>query len=508
MAAWYESAPLVEGQETKKNWYEAAPLAERTVEKSAEPAAEKPMLQSATEKLRFFNDILTMGGWDKLQAAAKAAAGQGKYADLATQERAKTSTAQQGLGTAEEIALRTAGIAPLMFGGGLFGAAARGAEAFAPTAAATQVARAAASPVTTGGRIATGASEGALMSAAEAAGRDYSIPEAAATGLLLGGALSGLGSIASRNVTPLSAATLRNQADDAYDTARQAGVRIGQTRVDDLARRVEQAADNFGIDPVLQPRATRALNRVQELIGRNVDLVELDTVRKVAQTAMRSQDPSDRAASAVIVSEIDNFVNRLRPNDVVAGNGREGIDAFNRARQLWGRQAKANVVDELIERASTRAGQFSGSGYENALRTEFRQLAMNRNRMRGFTEREQDAIRLVAEGGPLENAARYLGKLAPTGVVSGGISGSAGYAAGGPLGVAAMYGTGLAGRQAATSMTLGNAQRASELMRAGPAGIQRRQLTPEEMMYLRAASNYGIMQGNADIAQQGGLLGQ
>jgi hypothetical protein len=474
----------------------------------AAPSTEKPLIQSATDKLRFFNDILTMGGWDKLQAAAKAAAGQGKYADLVTQERAKTSTAQQGLGTAEEIALRTAGIAPLMLTGGLFGAGARALEAAAPTAAATQVARAAASPVTTGGRIATGASEGALMSAAEAAGRDYSIPEAAATGLLLGGALSGLGSIASRNVTPLSAATLRNQANEAYDTARQAGVRIGQTRVDDLARRVEQAADNFGIDPVLQPRATRALNRVQELVGREADLVELDTVRKVAQTAMRSQDPSDRAASAVIVSEIDNFVNRLRPNDVVAGNGREGIDAFNRARQLWGRQAKANVVDELIERASTRAGQFSGSGYENALRTEFRQLAMNRNRMRGFTEREQDAIRLVAEGGPLENAARYLGKLAPTGVVSGGISGSAGYAAGGPLGVAAMYGTGLAGRQAATSMTLGNAQRASELMRAGQAGIQRRQLTPEEMMYLRAASNYGIMQGNADIAQQGGLLGQ
>jgi len=501
MAEWYETAPVVQSKGTGENWFEAAPMVEQP--------AEKPLLQSATERLRFFNDILTMGGWDKLQAAAKAAAGQGKYADLVTQERAKTSTAQQGLGTAEEIALRTAGIAPLMLTGGLFGAGARALEAAAPTAAATQVARAAASPVTTGGRIATGASEGALMSAAEAAGRDYSIPEAAATGLLLGGALSGLGSIASRNVTPLSTATLRNQANEAYDTARQAGVRIGQTRVDDLARRVEQAADNFGIDPVLQPRATRALARVQELVGREADLVELDTVRKVAQTAMRSQDPSDRAASAVIVSEIDNFVNRLRPADVVAGNGREGIDAFNRARGLWSRQAKAGVVDDLIDRAATRAGQFSGSGYENALRTEFRQLAMNRNRMRGFTEPERDAIRRVAEGGPVENAFRYLGKLAPTGVVSGGIAGSAGYAAGGPLGVAAMYGAGLGGRQAATALTAANAQRASEVMRAGQARIQRRQLTPEEMMYLRAAANYGIAQGNTDLArQQGGLLGQ
>ena len=474
-----------------------------------EPAAEKPMLQSATEKLRFFNDILTMGGWDKLQAAAKAAAGQGQYADLVAQERAKTVAAQKDLGTAEEIALRTAGIAPLMLGGGMFGVAARGAEALAPASAAAQAVRAAASPATTTGRIGAGAAEGGLMSAAEAAGRDQNVQDAMLTGLLLGGGISGLGSVASRNVSPVAAATLRNQADEAYETARQAGVRISQNRIGDLAQNVARAADDFGIDPILQPRATRVLQRVQELAGRDVDLVDLDTVRKVAQTAVRSQDPSDRAASALITSEIDNFVNGLRSRDVVAGNAEEGISAFNRARQLWSRQAKANVVDDLIDRAATRAGQFSGSGYENALRTEFRQLAMNRNRMRGFTEQERAAIRRVAEGGPLENAARYLGKLAPTGVVSGGIAGSAGYAAGGPLGVAAMYGAGLAGRQAATAMTAANAERASELMRAGRAGIQRRQLTPEEMMYLRAASNYGIMQGNADAAQQqGGLLGQ
>ena len=474
----------------------------------SEPAAEKPMLQSATEKLRFFNDILTMGGWDKLQAAAKAAVGQKSYTDLLAQERAKTAEAQKGLGTAEEIALRTAGIAPLMLGGGMFGVAARGAEALAPTSTATQLVRAAASPTTTTGRIGAGASEAGLMSAAEAAGRDQNVAEATTTGMLLGGGLSGLGSIASRYVSPVSAATLRNQADEAYDTARQAGVRIGQNRIDDLVQNVTRVSDDFGIDPVLQPRATRALNIIQKLTGQNVDLIDLDNVRKIAQTAVKSQDPSDRAASAMIVSELDNFVNRLRPSDVVAGNAREGIDAFNQARQLWSRQAKANVIDELIDRAGTRAGQFSGSGYENALRTEFRQLAMNRNRMRGFSEQERAAIRQVAEGGVLENAARYLGKLAPTGVVSGGIAGSAGYAVGGPIGVGAMYGTGVLGRLAAEKMTLGNAQRASELMRAGRGGIERRQLTPEEMMYLRAAANYGIMQGNADVAQQGGLLGQ
>ena len=49
-----------------------------------------------------------------------------------------------------------------------------------------------------------------------------------------------------------------------------------------------------------------------------------------------------------------------------------------------------------------RAAQFSGSGFENALRTEFRNLAQNPKRLRGFSAEEQAAIRRVARGGPAD----------------------------------------------------------------------------------------------------------
>ena len=80
-------------------------------------------------------------------------------------------------------------------------------------------------------------------------------------------------------------------------------------------------------------------------------------------------------------------------------------------------------------------------------------------------------IRKVANGGPVDNLFRWIGKAAPTGIVSGGLAGGAGYLAGGPIGAAAVLGAGAAGRGLATKMTIGNANRASEAVRGGLLGV-------------------------------------
>ena len=122
--------------------------------------------------------------------------------------------------------------------------------------------------------------------------------------------------------------------------------------------------------------------------------------------------------------------------------------------------------------------QFTGSGLENALRTEFRQLAMNEKRMRGFSDAERQAIEAVSRGGPVINIMRGLGKLAPTGVVSTALGGSIGAGAGsiaGPIGSAvgavAAPVIGAAARGTATRMTMNAAQRAAETARAGGGAL-------------------------------------
>jgi hypothetical protein len=138
--------------------------------------------------------------------------------------------------------------------------------------------------------------------------------------------------------------------------------------------------------------------------------------------------------------------------------------------------------------ADPRAAQYSQSGEENALRTEFRNL--DRQIVRGdqrFPDPVVEAIQNVSRGTPASNVARHLGKLAPRGVVSfgagAGVPFMIGNAAGGPVLGGAMGGGAMAageiGRALATRMTRRNADVAEILARAGGEIPVDPVLTPE-----------------------------
>ena len=188
----------------------------------------------------------------------------------------------------------------------------------------------------------------------------------------------------------------------------------------------------------------------------------------------------------------------------MGGNPAIAIPALQDARKLWSQASKADTIETLIDRAKLSAPNFSGSGMENAIRTEFRALAKNEKKMRLFTDDEQDAIRKVAMGGPVENAMRMIGKFAPTGVVSSGLSSGAGYMLGGPVGAAAVPAAGFGARQLATMLTMRNAQKASELMR----GTQPSAMAPQPGAIAKALAAYTPFERDLIMARMAGLQAQ
>jgi hypothetical protein len=104
---------------------------------------------------------------------------------------------------------------------------------------------------------------------------------------------------------------------------------------------------------------------------------------------------------------------------------------------------------------------------ETALRQEFTTLALNKNRMRGFTKEQVAAVKKVASGGPLENTLRVLGKFDPTTggmgtAISMGLSGGLAVPTGGASLALPVIGYGA--KRGATAMTARNVQAAREAL--------------------------------------------
>lgn len=274
---------------------------------------------------------------------------------------------------------------------------------------------------------------------------------------------------------PATTAEMRTVARDFYKQAEDAGVVVKpesfRTVVDDLVT----TAQKSGLDVTLTPDSVAALKRIQDAADGPITFQNLDLLRQIASDAQGAVRKSDQRIAGILVDKLDDYVGKLAAKDVATGDPRVAAETIVKARDLWSRSAKLDTISKLVDRAEISAPNFSGSGMENALRTEFRALAKNERKMRTFTPQEQNAIKKVARGGVLENTARAGGKLAPTGIVPFALGGGVGAAAGTALGIGPFAGAtaaqaiGFGARQLATKLTLRNVKQMEDLVRSGGA---------------------------------------
>lgn len=212
------------------------------------------------------------------------------------------------------------------------------------------------------------------------------------------------------------------------------------------------------------PKVSNLMARVDDYFGQSMTPAQMRTLRRTAQRAAGSTDPQEARLGAELLRKVDDWV---QPN----------MPGIAEANSVYAAAKRGDLMDKTMRKTARRAGQFSGSGYENALRTDFRQLLgkIEDGKIKGVTPEQIAALERVAIGGPVENAARWAGKAAPTSIVNIGMGGGmpflVGNALGGPgIGAAAgatAMGLGAAGRKAATAMQSKNAAIASALMRGG-----------------------------------------
>jgi hypothetical protein len=318
---------------------------------------------------------------------------------------------------------------------------------------------------------------GATYGALTAAGNDQDIKKGATFGALagMGGNVAGeaLSSVAGKvagafnkrpnvpTVDELKAASHR-----AYDAADQAGVVFNQNGVQQLRSNVVKTLTDRGFDPVNEPGVMPVLKRLNDM-GGNVTLKGLDTVRKVASNGFIPGNKSNNAALGEIIDHIDNLVQSADPSTIIMGDAAKGAQAIQEARELWGRGAKLDRMQKLMERAELNAGSTgSGGNVENASRQQTKRLLTNENLGRGLTADEREAAKKAVLGSQVQNALRLAGKLSPQGnglMLSMGVGTSALAPA---IGIPAML-AGFGAKKGAEAMTKGNTKYLADLIASG-----------------------------------------
>lgn len=316
------------------------------------------------------------------------------------------------------------------------------------------------------------AGSGAGAAAAEQIAPDNPLAETA--GQLLGGLTPGaIGASLRKSVAAKAAPSveeLTTEARGLYESARKSGVVAPQPATKQLAADMRQiAVDNEIILPSgainsTYPKINSALSAFDEYAAGTMSVGRMQAVRRNLQDAVNSLDKGEQRIGLLMLKKFDDFTSNLAPQ-------------LREANAIYHRAMKGELIDQAIELAGSRAGQFSGSGFENALRVEFRRLERDliKEKLVGFSDEEIAAISKVARGDNITNVLRGLGRMAPTGALSFGVGGpgmfAVGNALGGPMGGAALsgatMGTGLLARGAATARTSGAANNAGALVRRG-----------------------------------------
>lgn len=208
---------------------------------------------------------------------------------------------------------------------------------------------------------------------------------------------------------------VRRRAERSYTAVTDAGIELNQPAGQSLATGLAKRLEDARYLPENAPPVKVALDKINQVVERGpVSFDQVSQLRQLANDLKSNQDRNVQRLAGVMVNEIDDFVARLSPKDVTAGAGKldEAIKTLSSARKDWRNLSRANMLDDVLNVAEARAMDPKASESE-LIRRGFINLAADKNKMRLFTENEQNAIKAVAKGGSLDPLLSFAARFNP-----------------------------------------------------------------------------------------------
>jgi hypothetical protein len=254
-------------------------------------------------------------------------------------------------------------------------------------------------------------------------------------GMIAGGAVGAAGGVKGRKAESApTAAQLKEQASIAYQRSADAGAVIKPESLESAGQNiVNKVSSKIVIDPEVDTGAMAINRRLTKTFSEPQTLEQLDLIRDEQAGGGRNAKYAREA-----LKEFDVYIEGLGKKDIIAGDSTKAVNALKDARDLWKRSNKTQIVEDLLQSAELRSGNYSQSGMENSVRQRLIKLADSED-MKFFSLGEQEAIRSAAKGGKVQNVLRWMGKLSPSSVVAAGAGSYIGASMLGPVGALLVY---------------------------------------------------------------------
>jgi hypothetical protein len=275
-----------------------------------------------------------------------------------------------------------------------------------------------------GAQVATAAPAGmAAQVAAEGTKEATDSDLAAVIAGMVGGAT--VGNLAGKSVSgakdfvrpKVSLDDIKAKAQANYQKMEAQGVALKPKSVLDMLDSAETNLTSSNFNPKLDTHkpVQQVLDQLKDMVGtQRVSFTKLEQMRSAATDLRASKEPATRKFAGQLVAEIDSYIGQVSPKDVVSGKGNvsTAVKAVQEARQDWRNLSKASILENALDVSEAKALDPKASQGE-LLRRQLINLAADKNKMRSFTEREQNAIKAAAQGGSGDPLLSLLARFNP-----------------------------------------------------------------------------------------------
>jgi len=236
-------------------------------------------------------------------------------------------------------------------------------------------------------------------------------------GGVTGKAIGGAQKMGAQPSEPLTISDVKQRAQRSYTAMEDQGVYVKPKSVLDMLNGVEESLVNKNFNPKMDAHkpVAQLLEQLRDMTGtQRVSFTKLEQMRSAATDLKTATDPATRKFAGQVVTKLDDYLSTLGSGDVIAAKGDVGkaVESVQNARKDWRNLSRASILEDALNTAEAKAIDPKASEGE-LIRRQLINLAADKDKMKSFSSREQNAIKSVAAGGATDPLLSLVARFNP-----------------------------------------------------------------------------------------------